>query len=106
MEAVGIVEHDERAEVQSLLPIGDSERFDDVERPVGGGRLPVDVLDVRGYESGRDAVDCALDVSGAIPQIQSRSTANGRDGRACVGARDDFDLFERHPGVLNVAEPG
>ena len=91
--------------MQSPLPIGDSERFDDIERPVGGGRLSVDVLDVRGYESGRDAVDCEFDVSGAVPQFQSRPTADGRDGRVCVGARDDLDLFERHPGVLNVAEP-
>ena len=67
MEAVGIVEHDERAEVQSFLPISDSERFDDVERPVGSGRLSADVLDIRGYESGRDAIDCEFDVSGAVP---------------------------------------
>ena len=105
MKAVSIVEHDERAEVQSHLTIGDSECFDDVERPVGCGGLSVDVFDVRGHESGRDSIDGKLDVSGAGEQIRSRSTADGCDGRVCVGARDDFDLIEGYPGALDVAEP-
>ncbi len=105
MEAVSIIKHNQGSENQGPVTVGDSECFDDVERPVGCRGLLVDIFDVRGHESGRNTVYGKLDVSGASQQFRSRPTADGCDGRVYVRPGDDFDVSECYPGVLEVTEP-
>ena len=46
VKTVSVVEDDEGRELQHVLTISDSERLNDIERPIGGARLSVDVFDV------------------------------------------------------------